>query len=67
MDSCRGFAYQCGALLAGSVSVFEAMLAKRVSYATAMAGTAAAVFAFTMVVVMMGPERRGREFATRLP
>ena len=57
-----GFAYQCGALLAGSVGVFEAMLARRMSYATAMAGTAAAVFAFTIVVVMVGPERRGREF-----
>ncbi len=58
-----GFAYQCGSLVAGSVAVFEAMLARRLSYATAMAGTAAAVFAFTIVVVLLGPERKGWEFA----
>jgi SHS family lactate transporter-like MFS transporter len=57
-----GFAYQCGALLAGSVGTFEAMLARHISYASAMAVTAASVFAFTIAIVLVGPERRGVEF-----
>ncbi len=58
-----GFAYQCGALLAGSVSAFEAMLARHVSYPTAMAATAVVVFVFTIAVVMWGPEKRGVDLA----
>ncbi len=57
-----GFAYQCGAALTGSVGTFEAALAEHMSYATAMAATAASVFVFTILVSIMGPERRGVEF-----
>jgi SHS family lactate transporter-like MFS transporter len=58
-----GFAYQCGALAAGSVGTFEALLARNISYASAMAITAAAVFLFTILMSSFGPERRGVEFA----
>ncbi|HEY7211744.1 MAG TPA: MFS transporter [Bryobacteraceae bacterium] len=58
-----GFAYQCGALLAGSVGAFEAMLSRHISYASAMAVTAAAVFALTIVLIRVGPERCGVDFA----
>jgi SHS family lactate transporter-like MFS transporter len=57
-----GFAYQCGASLAGSVGTFEALLAKHVSYATAMALTAVSVFALTLVLALIGPEKRGIDF-----
>ncbi len=57
-----GFAYQCGASLAGSVGTFEALLANHMSYATAMAATAASVFAFTVALALTGPERRGINF-----
>jgi SHS family lactate transporter-like MFS transporter len=58
-----GFAYQCGALAAGSVGTFETLLARHISYASAMAITAAAVFLFTILMISFGPERRGVEFA----
>lgn len=61
-----GFAYQCGALLAGSVAAFEAMLARHVNYSTAMAVTAATVFAFTIILAVVGPENRGADFAGQL-
>jgi len=65
-DSVRGFmpgfAYQCGVLLAGSVAYVEALLAQRMSYATAMAATAAIVFAFAAIVAALGRERRGIQF-----
>jgi SHS family lactate transporter-like MFS transporter len=57
-----GFAYQCGVLLAGSVSVLEAALAERMSYAAAMALTAATVFLATIVIAGMGGEKRGADF-----
>ncbi len=58
-----GFAYQCGALLAGPVNTFEVIFAGRVGYANAMAVTAAAVFTFAIVVALAGPEKRGVDFA----
>ncbi len=60
-----GFAYQCGAAIAGSVGTFEALLASHMSYATAMAATAATVFAITVVMAMLGPEKRGIDFRSR--
>lgn len=57
-----GFSYQCGVLLAGSVAWLEAHLAERVSYATAMAVTAAASFILAGIMAMAGRERRGTEF-----
>jgi SHS family lactate transporter-like MFS transporter len=65
-DSVRGFipgfAYQCGVLLASSVAYIEALLAQRMSYAMAMAATAAIVFSFAAIVTAVGREKRGIEF-----
>jgi MFS transporter, SHS family, lactate transporter len=65
-DSVRGFlpgfAYHCGVLLAGYVAWFEAVIAQHSSYASAMAGTALAVFAVGIVVIAFGKERRGQVF-----
>ena len=62
-DSVRGFlpgfAYQCGVLLASSVVYIQAVFAKRMSYATAMALTAVTVFAFAAIATAAGKERRG--------
>jgi len=57
-----GFAYQCGVLLAGPVSYLEALFAEKMSYATAMAATAAAVFVFTAIVAGLGREKKGADF-----
>jgi SHS family lactate transporter-like MFS transporter len=57
-----GFGYQCGVLLASSVSYIEAVLARRTSYAIAMAGTAAAVFLLAAAATALGPERRAVKF-----
>ncbi len=57
-----GFAYQCGVLLAGPVSYLEALLAEKMSYATAMAATAATVFVFTALIAALGRENKGVDF-----
>ncbi|HMC59012.1 MAG TPA: hypothetical protein VKJ01_07465 [Candidatus Solibacter sp.] len=57
-----GFGYQCGVLLASSVSYIEAVFAHRTSYAIAMAGTAATVFLLAAATTAMGPERRAAKF-----
>lgn len=65
-DSVRGFfpgfAYQCGVLIAGSVAYIEAIFARRMNYANAMAVTALTVFSLCTIVVMLGRERKGIEF-----
>jgi SHS family lactate transporter-like MFS transporter len=58
-----GFAYQCGVLLAGSVTVLEAVFAEHMSYATAMAVTAATVFLATAIIAALGREKKGVDFA----
>jgi SHS family lactate transporter-like MFS transporter len=67
-DSVRGFlpgfAYQCGVLLAGSVAYIEALMEKRVSFATAMALTAVTAFTIAAIVAALGREKRGIHFAT---
>ena len=67
-DSVRGFmpgfAYQCGVLVASSVVYIEAVFAKTMSYATAMALTAATVFALAAIVTAAGKERKGHVFGT---
>jgi MFS transporter, SHS family, lactate transporter len=57
-----GFAYQCGVLVASSVVYIEAVFAKRMSYATAMAVTAVTVFALAAIVTGAGKERKGTSF-----
>jgi MFS transporter, SHS family, lactate transporter len=68
-DSVRGFlpgfAYQCGTLLASSVVYIEAVFGKRMSYATAMAVTAATVFALASIVAALGREHKGKTFGAR--
>ncbi len=65
-DSVRGFmpgfAYQCGVLVASSVVYIEAVFAKRLSYATAMAVTAVTVFALAAIMTGIGKERKGTVF-----
>jgi SHS family lactate transporter-like MFS transporter len=57
-----GFAYQCGVLLASSVGYIEAVFAEHVSYATAMALTAASVFAGAALIAALGRENKGVAF-----
>jgi SHS family lactate transporter-like MFS transporter len=65
-DSVRGFlpgfAYQCGVLLAGSVAYIEAVFARHMPYADAMAVTALTVFSVGALVVALGREKRGLRF-----
>jgi SHS family lactate transporter-like MFS transporter len=67
-DSVRGFlpgfAYQCGVLVASSVVYIEAVFAKTMSYATAMALTAVTVFALAAIVTGAGKERKGKVFGS---
>jgi SHS family lactate transporter-like MFS transporter len=62
-DSVRGFlpgfAYQCGVLIASSIGTLEAMIADHMTYAWAMAATAATVFVLGAIVAAMGKERLG--------
>jgi SHS family lactate transporter-like MFS transporter len=60
-----GFAYQCGAAMAGSVGTLEALLARHMSYATAMASTAMTVFVLTIVVALLGHENPGVDFRSQ--
>jgi MFS transporter, SHS family, lactate transporter len=57
-----GFAYQCGALLAGSVAYIEAVLARSMTYAAAMSLVAAIVFSLAALMAGIGREKRGAEF-----
>ncbi|PYS52475.1 MAG: MFS transporter [Acidobacteria bacterium] len=59
-----GFAYQCGILLAGSVTYLEAVFAARTSYSNAMALTALVVFAGTVIIIAVGPEKKGVRFGS---
>jgi SHS family lactate transporter-like MFS transporter len=65
-DSVRGFmpgfSYQCGVLVASSVVYIEPVLARSMSYATAMALTAVTVFALAAVMAGIGKERKGEAF-----
>jgi SHS family lactate transporter-like MFS transporter len=65
-DSVRGFlpgfGYQMGVLFSSAIPRIEAEIANRTSYATAMSGTAAAVFLFAAIATVLGPERRAAKF-----
>ena len=52
-----GFAYQCGMAAAGSVAYIEAVFAERMTYAHAMAFTAATVFTLAAIAAWFGKER----------
>jgi SHS family lactate transporter-like MFS transporter len=70
-DSVRGFlpgfAYQCGVAVAGSVAYIEAVFAERMSYANAMALTAATVFSLGAIAAWMGRERHAVAFGEMEP
>jgi SHS family lactate transporter-like MFS transporter len=70
-DSVRGFlpgfAYQCGVAVAGTVAYIEAVFADHMTYATAMAFTAATVFILGAVVAWAGREKRGIAFGEVAP
>lgn len=57
-----GFAYQCGILLAGTITYLQALFSDATSYSNAMALTAVVVFAGTAIVVSLGPEKKGVVF-----
>ena len=57
-----GFAYQCGALIAGSAAYIEAVVAAHTSYATSMALVALVVCVLGAAVAGAGRERRGIVF-----
>jgi SHS family lactate transporter-like MFS transporter len=57
-----GFAYQCGILLAGTITYLQALFGGATSYSNAMALTALLVFASTAVVISLGPEKKGVVF-----
>ena len=69
-DSVRGFlpgfAYQCGVLVASSVVYIEAVFAKQLSYATAMALTAVTVLVLAAVVTAWVRNAKARLSARRL-
>ena len=60
-----GFAYQTGVLLSSYVSYFEALLARKTSYATAMSLAALGIFLLTALVAALGPERRALKFGEK--
>lgn len=58
-----GFAYQTGVLVASSIAYVEAVLAKSMSYAQSMEWLAGGVLALGALVILVGPEQRGKAFA----
>jgi SHS family lactate transporter-like MFS transporter len=67
-DSVRGFvpgfAYQCGVLIAGSISYIQARAATHYSYARVMSTSMWIICLVAIVVVAVGREKRGVEFGT---
>jgi SHS family lactate transporter-like MFS transporter len=65
-DSVRGFlpgfGYQCGVAVASTAYYVEAVMARRIGYAGAMAGVAASVFLLAAVLTAVGRERRAVTF-----
>ena len=54
-----GFAYQCGALIAGAMPFLQPTVAETLGYPATMALTAAGAFIVCAVVTSLGRERRG--------
>jgi MFS transporter, SHS family, lactate transporter len=57
-----GFGYQCGVLLASYIGLLQTMLARRMTYGTAMAATAAIVFTLAILMTAIGKERHATHF-----
>jgi SHS family lactate transporter-like MFS transporter len=58
-----GFAYQLGVLFASSITVFEAVLAKHLTYAQSLGLLAGLVLLIGIPVITLGPEAKGAVFA----
>lgn len=57
-----GLAYQCGVLIASSISYIEAVLGEHFSYSTSMGLLAATVLIVGAMVIWAGPEAKGVSF-----
>ncbi len=57
-----GLAYQCGVLIASSISYIEAVLGEHFSYSTLMGLLAATVLIVGAMVIWAGPEAKGVSF-----
>jgi MFS transporter, SHS family, lactate transporter len=57
-----GFGYQCGVLLASYIGLLQSMLARRMTYSTAMAASAAIVFTLAILMTAIGKERHATPF-----
>ncbi len=57
-----GLAYQLGVLLASNAAFGEALLAERIGYSASLAIVAGVVMVFAVIVVLLGSERRARDF-----
>jgi SHS family lactate transporter-like MFS transporter len=70
-DSVRGFlpgfAYQCGVLLSSPITHRQSKLGEAIGYGRAMSITAVTVFAFAIIVIALGRERRGIKFGDDSP
>jgi SHS family lactate transporter-like MFS transporter len=62
-----GLAYQMGIVLAARTPVIEYQLKSHFGYEWALAGFEIATIVGLCVVVLLGPERRGRSFTTKAP
>jgi len=58
-----GLAYQLGILIAAPTNTIEYALRDRLGYAWAMAGFETAVIVLDALVISLGPEKRGKDFA----
>jgi len=57
-----GFGYQCGVFLASYIGLLQTVFARRMTYSTAMATTAAIVFALAILMTALGKERHATHF-----
>jgi MFS transporter, SHS family, lactate transporter len=62
-----GLAYQCGVLIASTISYIEAVLGEHFSYSTSMGVLAATVLIIGAMVIWAGPEARGVSFVKQGP
>ncbi len=62
-----GFAYQCGMMIGGTIGYLQALAALHVSYAWAMAITAALAFSIAALAAVFGPERHGIVYGAGAP
>ena len=60
-----GLAYQCGVLIASSISYIEAVFGEHFSYQVSMGTLAATVLIIGAIVIWAGPENKGISFVGR--